>query len=110
MKAWEVTTKYTDCGDIVFANTRNEAKKKLINGETALNSTLANVDSVEYIDVRATRLAELDDMEHVPLVQLAEAVILKCAWTWTIVSGGKTWNADNFDKEEFEKEWHENDY
>ena len=41
MKAWEISTYFSnEFSDLVFADTRNEAKAKVLNGETALDSVL----------------------------------------------------------------------
>ena len=106
MKAWEVYTSYSNnyC-DVVFADTRSKAKTKLLESRTKLDSELAHDDSLEWIDIRVKRLPELDGMENDSTMCIAEVLLLKCAWTYMIVPDGKTWNADNFNKEEFEKEW-----
>lgn len=104
MKAWKVDTNYSDCQDIVFANNKNVAKMKLLDGNTLLDSDLANDDEIEYIDIRANRIPELDDSENKSLLEIAEFLILKLGWNWSN-TGEYTWNADNFEKEEFEKEF-----
>ena len=62
MKAWEISTYFSnEFSDLVFADTRNEAKAKVLNGETALDSVLAYDDSLQYTDIRAVRVPQLDD-------------------------------------------------
>lgn len=56
MKAWQVRGKDEDCGSyIVFADTRNEARKKAQFTQACEND--------KYIDIIAKRLPMLDDME-----------------------------------------------
>lgn len=106
MKAWEVSATYSDdYYDVVFADTRSKAKTKLLEGRTKLDSELANDDSVKWTEIRAKRLPELDGMENDSAMHIVETLLLKHAWSFMITPDGKTWSADNFNKEEFEKEW-----
>lgn len=56
MKAWICNTDYSEGSSIVFANTRNEARRKA-------QWTQACEDA-PYIDIRAHRCKEIDDMEN----------------------------------------------
>ena len=55
MKAWICDTDYSEGSSIVFADTRNEAKK-------LAQSTQACEDA-EWIDIRCVRCKEIDGME-----------------------------------------------
>lgn len=110
MKAWEINTYFSnDFSDLVFADTRSKAKTKVLNGETALDSVLVYDDSPRYTDIRATRLPNLDDMENVSQMNLVEELICMCGWRYEFEPGSKIWEADNFNKAEFEKEWLKNE-
>lgn len=110
MKAWEISTYFSnEFSDLVFADTRNEAKAKALNGETALDSVLAYDDSLQYTDIRAARVPQVDDMENKSQMDLVEELICMCGWRYEFEPGSKIWEAENFNKEEFEKEWLENE-
>ena len=56
MKAWIVNTDYSEGSEIIFANTRNEARI-----EAMYCNSMADE---RYIDIKAHRLPELDGMEN----------------------------------------------
>ena len=56
MKAWICNTDYSEGSAIVFANTRNEARKKAQFTQVC--------EDMPYIDIRAKRLKEIDGMEN----------------------------------------------
>lgn len=55
MKAWICDTDYSEGSSIVFANTRNEAKK--------LARFTQACEDADWIDIRCVRCKEIDDME-----------------------------------------------
>lgn len=111
MKAWKVSNRFNDdYSDLVFADTRGKAVSKTLNGKTALESVLAFDDSLQYTDIRATRVPQLDDMENKSQMDLVEELICMCGWRYEFEPDSKIWEADNFDKAEFEKEWYKNDH
>lgn len=58
-----VTTKYAEYYDVVFAKTRNEAKLKLLDGDTVFDTDVANDPDLEYIEIKVRRAPQLDDMQ-----------------------------------------------
>lgn len=56
MKAWIVNTDYSEGSDIVFADTRNEARQKAQYTDVC--------EDAKYIDIRAKRCPEIDGMEN----------------------------------------------
>ncbi len=56
MKGWMVQTETSAGAAIVFADSRNEAKKAAL-GHDAL-------DGARYVELRAKRIPEIDDMEN----------------------------------------------
>lgn len=56
MKAWICDTDYSEGSSIVFADTRNQAKREAMWTQTC--------EDAPYIDIRAKRCKEIDDMEN----------------------------------------------
>ena len=111
MKAWEVSFNgYLDNEDdtngidYVFAKNATEAKQAVVEGRTLLDDYLfddAKDNGAKYTDIRVKREPDLDECYKKPEIVLAEKLITKCGWTWNL--GDKTFDEDNFNKQEFEK-------
>ena len=70
--------------EIVYADTRNEAKQKLIDGISKTDGELAHDDSLEYIDLGARRLKCCDGLSDEPLSLIAETAMKQDNWSWNM--------------------------
>lgn len=76
-KAWEVfVIDHEDEGhEIAYADTRNEAKYKLLDGECKTCGNLCADSNLEYLDLSARRLKACDGLGDEPVSVVLEAAI-----------------------------------
>lgn len=99
-KAWEVfVIHHEDEGhEIAYADTRNEAKYKLLDGECKTCGDLCADSSLEYLDLNARRLKPCDGLGDEPLSVVLETAMKEEGWTCNI--DGVDYTADDISDEE----------
>lgn len=99
-KAWEVfVIDHEDEGhEIAYADTRNEAKYKLLDGECKTCGNLCADSNLEYLDLSARRLKACDGLGDEPVSVVLEAAIKGAGWTCNI--DGVEYSADDISDEE----------
>lgn len=89
--------------DLVYGNNREEAKKNFFENESFFGSWGYECDC-RVSDVKFYRLKDLDDCENLSSMKKAEKLVVSGACMyWEL--GDKCFDEDNFDEQEFEKEW-----
>lgn len=99
-KAWEVfIIHHEDLGaEIAYADTRNEAKYKVLDDECKTSGDLCHDDSLEYLELSARRLKACDGLGDEPLSVVAETAVKEAGWTWNV--DGVEYTADDISDEE----------